>query len=487
VRYLHEFDTDDGPAPALHVDYQQNVTEPIVPEVPTEQPDAGDTGIKVMPQNVGHEHVPLVEHPITTNDFVEQQGTTNDFVEPLQPSKNEERVEHIQEPMTEPNPPLTQEQEVVEPEGEIVEPVISDPKTTNLRRSSRSNKGKFTSRRFHEEEFSLLMSTPDPTNKAVEFLLEAHAAALNDPDTLSWNEAMRATDAEMFKESAYAEIKALQQAGTWTLVDKSKATSKILPGIWVFRRKRNQGTGEIYKYKGRYSVRGDLQEGTFDTFAPVVQWSTVRMLMMIALRYGYKTKCIDFSNAFVQAKLSTPVWIHLPRGNYQDIFGEDTEGKCLELKKSLYGLSVAPKLWYLHLREQLEAKGFKPSAIDPCLYFRNGVAIAVYVDDVIMIGRTTKELDEIVKDLQEEFKVTDEGELSGFLGIDVKRQGNKFRLAQPTLIRKIIKAAGLTDCKPNKTPATTVLGSLKHEPPHSEEWEYASMIGMLMYLSQLTS
>jgi Reverse transcriptase (RNA-dependent DNA polymerase) len=136
-------------------------------------------------------------------------------------------------------------------------------------------------------------------------------------------------------------------------------------------------------------------------------------------------------------------------GNYQDIFGEDTEGKCLELKKSFYRLSVAPKLWYLHLRKQLEAKGFKPSAMDPCLCFRNGVAIAVNVDDVIMIGRTTKELEVIVKDLQEEFKVTDKVELSGFLGIDVKRKGNKFWLAQPTLIRKIINTAGQTDCKPN--------------------------------------
>jgi Reverse transcriptase (RNA-dependent DNA polymerase) len=122
-------------------------------------------------------------------------------------------------------------------------------------------------------------------------------------------------------------------------------------------------------------VWGDLQEGKFDILAPIVQWSTVHMLMMIALRYGYKTKCIDFSNAFVQAKLSTPVWIHLLHGEYQDIFGEDTQGKCLELKKSLSGLSVAPKLWYLHLREQLEAKGFKPSAIDPCLYFRTSMAM----------------------------------------------------------------------------------------------------------------
>jgi Reverse transcriptase (RNA-dependent DNA polymerase) len=351
---LYDFDPDDGPAPELHGDYRQNVTEPIVPEVPTEPPDLGNIGMKATPQTEGQEHILHSTQP----------DTTNDFVEPLQPSKNEESVVNVQAPMNEPNPPVTQDQST--PSS------LTTQRLSNQRERVSSQPYQTQKLQTYDALAGLVKedSPPDAstkkTNVALEFLLEAHAAAVNDPDTLSWNEAMRAPDAEMFKDSAYAEIKALQQAGTWTLVDKSKVTSKILPGIWVFRRKRNQGTGEIYKYKGRYSVRGDLQEGTFDTFAPVVQWSTVRMLIMIALRYGYKTKCIDFSNAFVQAKLSTPVWIHLPRGNYQDIFGEDTEGKCLELKKSLYGLSVAPKLWYLHLREQLEAKGFKPSAIDPC-------------------------------------------------------------------------------------------------------------------------
>jgi hypothetical protein len=68
-------------------------------------------------------------------------------------------------------------------------------------------------------------------------------------------------------------------------------------------------------------VCGDLQEGKFDTFAPVVQWSTVHLLMMLALQYGYKTKHIDFSNAFVQAKLTSPVWIQLLCGDYSDFLG----------------------------------------------------------------------------------------------------------------------------------------------------------------------
>jgi len=251
----------------------------------------------------------------------------------------------------------------------------------------------------------------------------------------------------------------------------------------VFCRKRNPGTGEIVKYKGRYTVRGDLQEGIFDTFAPVVQWSTIKMLMAISLKYGYHTRSIDFSSAFVQAELDKPVWIHLPRGSYPTEFGEDTEDKCLELKKSLYGLSVAPKLWYEHLRDRLIARGFKPSKLDPCLFYRNHVAIAVYVDDLIMISKDKKDLDNIVAELRNEFTITDEGTLSTYLGIVVERKGDQFKLSQPELTRKIMTATGLTDAKPNERPASVTLGSHTDCDKHNETWEYALVIGMLMYLS----
>jgi len=120
----------------------------------------------------------------------------------------------------------------------------------------------------------------------LQFLVSCYAAPSGDPDTLTYEEAMRATDADKFKESAFKELDDLIKQGTWSVVDKSEAKTKILPGIWTFRRKRNPGTGEISKYKGRYSVRGDLQEGKFDTLAPVVPCSTVRLTMTMGLGYG---------------------------------------------------------------------------------------------------------------------------------------------------------------------------------------------------------
>ena len=75
--------------------------------------------------------------------------------------------------------------------------------------------------------------------------------------------------------AAQAEITALESKLTWEEVPMSDAKSKIIPGTWVFRVKRDP-MGEIKKFKARYCVRGDLEEDDDeDNFAPVVAWSTV--------------------------------------------------------------------------------------------------------------------------------------------------------------------------------------------------------------------
>jgi hypothetical protein len=72
--------------------------------------------------------------------------------------------------------------------------------------------------------------------------------------------------------------------------------------------------GENSKYKARYCVGGDLEEGEPETYAPVVLWSSVRLFLVLALTLNWHTSSINFSNAFVQAKLEKPIGIHLPRG-----------------------------------------------------------------------------------------------------------------------------------------------------------------------------
>ena len=178
--------------------------------------------------------------------------------------------------------------------------------------------------------------------------LEVCKAAVSVPDTLLFDRILLDPDLDKWKESAAKEIDTLESKGTWKEVPMHEAKSKILPGTWVFRRKRAP-TGVIKKFKGRFCVRGDLQEGDFDTFAPVVAWATIRLVLVFALTQGWRLICIDFSNAFVQTGLAEPVWIHLPKGYKSTMPG----ATCLQLKKSLYRLSIAPRLWYEHLCDAL--------------------------------------------------------------------------------------------------------------------------------------
>jgi hypothetical protein len=96
----------------------------------------------------------------------------------------------------------------------------------------------------------------------------------------------------------------------WEEVYISEATSRIQSGTRAFRRKRTQD-GEVSKFKARYFVRGDRQEGNFDTYAPVVVWATDWLFLALSLILDWKTVSIDFASAFVQATLKQSVWIHL--------------------------------------------------------------------------------------------------------------------------------------------------------------------------------
>ena len=103
---------------------------------------------------------------------------------------------------------------------------------------------------------------------------------------------------------------------------------------------------------------------------------------------------------------------------------------CLKLKKSLYGLREAPKLWDDWLAKGLIKAGFTPSDNDPGVYYGKEMALVVYADDVLLFGPDKTEMK---KDLSElklqglELKVEKKGEdkTYDFLGISVSHENDK--------------------------------------------------------------
>jgi hypothetical protein len=308
--------------------------------------------------------------------------------------------------------------------------------------------------------------------------------AVKDPDLLSYQDAMSSENREKWMHAAQLEITALEGKQTWEEVPMSDAKAKIIPGTWVFRVKRDP-MGEIKKFKARYCVRGDLEEDdNEDNFAPVVGWSTVRLFLVITLILGWHTISIDFTNAFVQSVLKSPIWIHIPRGFVSGL----GPGTCLRLRRSLYGLRRSPKLFYETCITGFKKLGFVQSSFDPCLLYRAGMMIVVYVDDCGVGAKNPADLDKLVDELRGlGFELTKEGDFSEFLGIKLeKRTDGSILLSQSGLINKILQATQMDECKPNILPAAFPLGSDPDGLPMNETWSYSSVIGMLLYLSTNT-
>ena len=97
------------------------------------------------------------------------------------------------------------------------------------------------------------------------------------------------------------------------------------------------------------------------------------------------------------------------------------------------------------------------SKIDLCLFLRNDIILIVYVDDCLLFSCKPKTLDKLISFLQQEFTLTDEGDVSAFLGLDIRCNARgHLELTQLGLIWKIIAECGLeSESKEHGMPAIT--------------------------------
>ena len=327
----------------------------------------------------------------------------------------------------------------------------------------------------------------------------AYAAKFKRPDAdnPSYNMAMTGTHSNEYQQAMIKEVKQLIKQNTWSSLlrdkvpqDSSGKRRTILPGTWAFKLKRLPD-GSPSKFKARYCVRGDKQiEGVdyFDTYAPVVQWSTVRLVLTMVLANSWMTRQVDYTNAFAQADLKEEVYIEPPKGFER----KDKLDMVLKLIKSLYGLKQAPKSFYDKLSEGLIERGFTQSEMDKCLFMKKDMVCVIYVDDTIFAGPSSKAIEEVILSLgiaaeeqRHSFELRDEGEVGDFLGIRIEKRGpRQFTLTQTGLIAKVLKESNMESSNEAKTPAAVLpLGLDEDGDIFKESWDYATVMGMLMYLA----
>jgi hypothetical protein len=320
-------------------------------------------------------------------------------------------------------------------------------------------------------------------------------AVSNNPDTLSFREAMAAPDKEKFKESMVTELQSQLNLGVIQPMLRSKIppTSNVLPAVWAFRRKRKQGTGEIYKWKGRLNIGGHRMKEGIDydlTYSPTVSWPAIRLALSMVLLHGWHAKQIDFVLAYPQAPAARPMFMEIPKGC--ELPGHNSKDWVLSVPRNIYGGKDSGRVWYLHLKAKLLSIGFKISKHDECVFYKGKAMYVLYTDDSILVGPDQKELDNIIKEMQSSgLNMTHEDGIEDFLGvtIDHKPDGT-IHLTQKRLIQSILEDLGLTasNVKCMSTPIAShkLLSRHPNSPDFDGNFNYRRVIGKLLFLEKST-
>ena len=161
---------------------------------------------------------------------------------------------------------------------------------------------------------------------------------------------------------------------------------------------------------------------------------------------------MDVKSVFLNGDLEEEVYIEKPEGF---ILGNDAKLVC-KLKKGLYGLKQAPRAWYYCLEKYLQQQGFTKGSVDNNLYTKiendKLLIIVVHVDDIIFGSNGESMSYNFALVMQQEFEMSLRGELTYFLGLQVKKTKDGIFLSQTKYLKQIKEKCGMEDSKPVCTP-----------------------------------
>ncbi|GJS59129.1 putative ribonuclease H-like domain-containing protein [Tanacetum coccineum] len=230
------------------------------------------------------------------------------------------------------------------------------------------------------------------------------------------------------------------------------------PQSAVYRNKKDE-RGVVVRNKARLVSQGHRQEEGIDygeVFAPVARIEAIWIFLAFASYMGFIVYQMDVKSAFLYGKIDEEVYVSQPPG------------------------FIDPKY--------PQKNGYRKGTIDKTLFIKKDkhdiILVQVYVDDIIF-GSTKKSwCDEFEALMKSRFQMSSMGELTFFLGLQVKQKEDGIFISQDKYVAEILKKFDFVSVKTASTPIETQKPLVKDEEASDVDVHlYRSMIGSLMYLT----
>jgi hypothetical protein len=239
---------------------------------------------------------------------------------------------------------------------------------------------------------------------------------------------------------------------------------------WVYKMKRD-GTK-----KARLCVQGCTQVKGVDydqTYCGTMRPTSLRVITAIAAARGWNLRRWDFVTAYLQGELQPGevVYCSLPPGGLGGEWGDVSESSICVVQKPIYGMAQAGRRWQRGLYDWLasEEVGCVRCTADNNVFTlkrtmetpdgprEESLIVGVYVDDLQLAYGPDDEhslYTWFTKQLQERWKVDDEGDVTDLLGVEFTRDGGEIVLSQRAYIERLV-AEYCPDGVPNKVQSNT--------------------------------
>nr|GEX52856.1 copia protein [Tanacetum cinerariifolium] len=245
-------------------------------------------------------------------------------------------------------------------------------------------------------------------------------------------------------------------------VDKS---TKCIGGNWekwVYRKKKDE-RGVVVRNKARLVTQGHRQEEEIDydeVFALVARIEAIGIFLDFASYMGFIVYQMDVKSAFLYGKIDEEVYVSQPPGFIDPKF----PNKVYKVVKALRGL------------------------IDKTLFIKKDkkdiMLVQVYVDDIIFCSTKKSWCDEFETLMKNRFQMSSMGELTFFLGLQVKQKEDGIFISRDKYVAEILKKFDFLSVKTASTPIETKKPLVKDEKAVDVDVHLCrSMIGSLMYLN----
>jgi Reverse transcriptase (RNA-dependent DNA polymerase) len=289
-----------------------------------------------------------------------------------------------------------------------------------------------------------------------------------------------------FAQATKSEIDMVKYMKTYHLVPPSDVPSgiKVFQPVMTWKRKFDGSAKARICYPGHKQTQG---VDYFLTDSPTAHLATFRAVLAKAQKRGAKMHHIDVKNAFLHGRVQEEVYMKQLK-HFED--PEHPDWIC-KLDGSLYGLKQASRIFYQLTVKYFTEFGLKKNPHDPCHFFmerdeNTWIDVAIFVDDYAPTG-SESQLSSFTKFIATKFQVKIMGELTRYVGINVKKKGDgSYHLDQVEDIRTALKRYGFEHAKPANTPFDPSWTSIEEEGTPVNQAEYRSAVGSLFWFAMAT-